>query len=167
MPIVAIWMELEILVLHEVRKRKTNTIWDHLYVESKIWHKRTYLQNRNKLIDIENRLVVAKEEGREFGVRRHTFCVLLVTSQLKMAPECSVEVLARVPSIRGRWCALWRKDTLDRLCSGMSYIAIGMSSLLMNQQYKKIRKVSFNRNTPKATLYIDKNWQKFCDKRLI
>ena len=33
-------------------------------VESKIWHKWTYLQNRNRLTDIEKRLVVAKgEEG--------------------------------------------------------------------------------------------------------
>ena len=34
-------------------------------MESEIWHKWTYLQNRNRLIDIENRLVVAKEWGRE------------------------------------------------------------------------------------------------------
>ena len=31
-------------------------------MESKIWHKRIYLQNRNKLTDMESRLVVAKEE---------------------------------------------------------------------------------------------------------
>ena len=28
-----------------------------------IWHRWTYLQNRNRLIDIENRLVVAKGVG--------------------------------------------------------------------------------------------------------
>ena len=39
-----------------------DTIWYHLYVESKIWHEGAYLQNRNRLIDIENRLVVAKGE---------------------------------------------------------------------------------------------------------
>ena len=49
-------------------------------MESKIWHKRTYLPNRNRLTDIENRLVVAKGErrgnemDREFGVGR---CKLL------------------------------------------------------------------------------------------
>ena len=31
------------------RERKTNTIWYYLYVESKIWHKWTYLRNRNRL----------------------------------------------------------------------------------------------------------------------
>ena len=36
-------------------KRKTN-IWYHLYVESKMLHRWTYLWNRNKLTDIENRL---------------------------------------------------------------------------------------------------------------
>ena len=60
------------------RKRKTNTIWYQLYMESKIWHKWTYLQNRNRLMDIKNRLVVAKGEGGgsgmdgEFGVDRCT-----------------------------------------------------------------------------------------------
>ena len=45
-------------------------------METKIWHKRTYLQNRNRLIDIDSRLMVAKgEEGGggmdwEFGISR-------------------------------------------------------------------------------------------------
>ena len=39
MPFAATWVQLEISVLSEVRKRKTNTIWYHLCVESKIWHK--------------------------------------------------------------------------------------------------------------------------------
>ena len=61
MPFTATWVQLEMIILSEARKRKTNTIWYHLYVESKIWHKWTYLWNR--LTDIENRLVVAKREG--------------------------------------------------------------------------------------------------------
>ena len=36
-------MQLEIIILSEVsQKEKTNTIWYHLYMKSKIWHKRTY-----------------------------------------------------------------------------------------------------------------------------
>ena len=34
-------------------------------MESKIWHKLTYLQNRNRLTDIDNRLVVAKGVGKK------------------------------------------------------------------------------------------------------
>ena len=37
-----------------------------MYVESKIWHKRTY-PNRNRLTDIENRLVVARGDGEGVG----------------------------------------------------------------------------------------------------
>ena len=59
MPFVATGMDLEIIGLSEVSQRKTNNIWYHLYVESKIWHKGTYLWNRNRLKDIENRCVVA------------------------------------------------------------------------------------------------------------
>ena len=81
MPFAATWMDLEIITLSEVRMRKTNATWYHLYVESKIWHKWTYLWNRNRLTDIENRLAVASGEvgvggGKdwEFGISR---CKLL------------------------------------------------------------------------------------------
>ena len=48
----------------EVSQKETDTIY-HLYVESTMWHKGTYVQNRNRLADIEERLVVAKGEGEE------------------------------------------------------------------------------------------------------
>ena len=68
MPFATTQMHLQIIVLSEVsQKNKTNTIWYHLYVESKIWHKSTYLQNRNGFTNIEKRLVVAKERGLEKG----------------------------------------------------------------------------------------------------
>ena len=82
MPFAATQMDLEIFVLSEVSQTKTNIIWCHLYVESKIGHKWTYLQNRNRLTDTEDRLVVAKGErdGRgmdwEFRISR---CKLLYT----------------------------------------------------------------------------------------
>ena len=47
-------------------------------MESKIWHKSPSLQNRNRLADMENRLVVAKGKGlmsrmdREFEASRCT-----------------------------------------------------------------------------------------------
>ena len=35
MPFAATWMQLEIIILSEVRKRKTNILWYRLYEESK------------------------------------------------------------------------------------------------------------------------------------
>ena len=58
MSFTATWMYLEIIILSEVSQKKTNTIWYHLHVESKIQHKWAYLQSRNRLTDIESRLVV-------------------------------------------------------------------------------------------------------------
>ena len=55
-------MDLEIIIQNEVRK--TNTMWYHLYVESKIWHKWTFLQNR--IMDKKTN-VVAKGVGVEEG----------------------------------------------------------------------------------------------------
>ena len=79
MPFVATWMDLEIIILSEVSQRKTNIIWYHLYVGSKKWYKWTDLQNRNRLIDIENKLMVTKGERRgwgginqEFGINKYT-----------------------------------------------------------------------------------------------
>ena len=65
MPFVATWMQLEILILSEVKERQT--LEYHLYVESKIWHRGTYPRNRVRLIDTENRPVVAKGKGEEVG----------------------------------------------------------------------------------------------------
>ena len=45
-------------------EKKTNIIWYHLYVESKKkLFKWIYIQNRNRLIDIKNKLWLPKGEG--------------------------------------------------------------------------------------------------------
>ena len=90
MPFAAAWMDLEIIILSEVSQKEKGkfhmipiSIWYHLYVKSKIWPKWTYLKNRNRLTDVEDRLVVAKGgEGGvdwEFGV---IICKLLYREQM-------------------------------------------------------------------------------------
>ena len=62
MPLATTWMDLEIIILSEVsqtEKDKYHMIL--LYKESKKkWYKWTYLQNRNGLTDIKNKLMVTK-----------------------------------------------------------------------------------------------------------
>ena len=77
MPFAATWMQLEVLILSEVsQKEKVKYHMISLFVKSKTWHKRTYSQNGNRLTDMENRLVVAKEKQGgsgmdwKFGVSR-------------------------------------------------------------------------------------------------
>ena len=55
-------------MLNEIRHSNANTMWYHLYVDSKIWHRWTYLQNRNRLTDIENKLLATKGERGRKGV---------------------------------------------------------------------------------------------------
>ena len=63
MPFAATWMDQEIVILSKVNRQRRN-IWCTLYVESKK-KIRTYLQNRNRLIDIENMVVKGEELGEE------------------------------------------------------------------------------------------------------
>ena len=37
MPFIATWMDPEIIIPNKVSQRNTNTIWYHLYMESKKW----------------------------------------------------------------------------------------------------------------------------------
>ena len=69
MSFAAIWMDLEIIILSEVsqtEKDKCHMI--SLIVELKQkWSKRTYLQNRNRLIDLENKLKATGGKGGRKG----------------------------------------------------------------------------------------------------
>ena len=55
------WMELEIIILSEVRKRKIPYDITYMWNPKKIIQI-NYLQNRNRLTDIENKLMVTKRE---------------------------------------------------------------------------------------------------------
>ena len=69
----ATWMQLEIIILSEVSQKETNTTLCRLNVESKIWHKWIYRQNRKRLTDIEIRLVVNTVAGGWAGGRDYKF----------------------------------------------------------------------------------------------
>ena len=46
----------------EINQTKTNTVWYHLYGESKYKWLYRYMQNRNRPKDIENKFMVTKGE---------------------------------------------------------------------------------------------------------
>ena len=50
----------------EISQRKTNSVCFHLYVKSKKTNTKI-LQNRKRLTDSENKLMVAGEEGNEWN----------------------------------------------------------------------------------------------------
>ena len=63
------WMDLELIIQSEVRKRKTNIIYKCIYMESRRWYCQTYLQSSSGDADTENRLT-DKGEGRKEKMRR-------------------------------------------------------------------------------------------------
>ena len=58
-------MDLEFVILSEVKlDTKTEISFEITYADSKqIWYKRPYLQNRNRLTDLENKLTVTRQGG--------------------------------------------------------------------------------------------------------
>ena len=60
------------IMLSETSQRKTNTVWYHLYVESKKYNKLvTKTNKKGRLTDMENKLPEGrgKEEGGNIGIR--------------------------------------------------------------------------------------------------
>ena len=67
MPFAATQMDWQIVILREESQRRRNILWHPLHAESKKkWYKWIYLQNRKRLTDLENELMVAegKDEGK-------------------------------------------------------------------------------------------------------
>ena len=61
MPFAATWMDLEIVILSEVSDRERQISYDIAYMWNlKKWYKWTYLQNRNRVTDVENTLMVTR-----------------------------------------------------------------------------------------------------------
>ena len=75
MPSAATWMDLEIIILSETEKDKYHMISFVCGIQKK-WYKWTYLENRNRVPDIENkRLPTGKGGGGinwEFGISKYT-----------------------------------------------------------------------------------------------
>ena len=97
--------------------------WYHLYVESKILYKCTYLQNRNRLTDIENRFVAAKVATRkwegsgmewEFGVGRckllHLECISNEVLLYTRGNYVQSLDLCAVSWDRTWWKIIWEKE---------------------------------------------------------
>ena len=80
MPLSATWMQQEIIILSEV-SLKEKELYILLYLESKIWHKWTYLWNRNRNSQktdlwLPRGRVGGRREGWKFEISR---CKLLYT----------------------------------------------------------------------------------------
>ena len=69
MPFSATWMNTEIIKLSVVSHRERQILYDITYMWNiKQVYKSMYLQNRNKLTDIESKLMVTKGESRGGGI---------------------------------------------------------------------------------------------------
>ena len=61
MPLTAIWMELEFVMLSEVSQTKRNIMQYHLYVESKKNDTNALILNTNRFTNLENELKDTRE----------------------------------------------------------------------------------------------------------
>ena len=65
MPPAATWMDLESIRLSEVIQRKTNIMWYHLYVKSKMMREMNLLTKQKETHKLQNKLMVTKGEKWE------------------------------------------------------------------------------------------------------
>ena len=88
-PLRASWIQLEITILSEVNQKEKGKYYVTLFTPGILKKKRykwTYLQNRNRLTDLENEFKVTRRErlGRriyyEFGINIYTVLLLLFSS---------------------------------------------------------------------------------------
>lgn len=80
----------------------------------------------------------------------HFVFFVLVISLLKMAPSTGLKCCLVFLSIRRLWCTLQSKCVLYKLCSGMTYSAVGRE-FKVNESTLYINKVPLNRNTHKTS----------------
>ena len=92
----ATWMDLGIMILNEVRKGKTNTMWYHLYMESKIWHKWTCEWNKHRLTERTDLwLTRGRRAGGgkdwKFGINRSKLLLFICRTDKQWGPTYSTE----------------------------------------------------------------------------
>ena len=69
MPFAATWIDLEVIILSEVSQTEKDKYYDIICMWNlKKLYKLTYLQNRNRLTDLGNKLMVTKGERWGEGI---------------------------------------------------------------------------------------------------
>ena len=91
MPFAATWVQLEISVLSEVRKRKTNTIWYHLYVESKRKVKRKKVKSLSRVRFFVTLWTVAHQVPPSMGFSRQEYWSGLPFPSPRDIPDTGIE----------------------------------------------------------------------------
>ena len=76
-------------------------------------------------------------------------------SLFTMTPKHRAEVLSSIPRCKKAVMYLTEKEYVsDKLPSGLSFSAVNVNSILINQQYT-LNKISLNKNIHKTSLRID------------
>ena len=92
--------------------RETSAVWDHLCVESELWHRRIYLWDRNRFPDTENRLAVAKREvglGRDgLGCCDWQMQTVICRVDKQQGPTVEHRELHSTPRDKPKWKRRWR-----------------------------------------------------------
>ena len=69
------WMDLEVIIRSEVKSQRETQTYKQYMWKLKKSYKRTYLQNRNRVTDVENNLMVnaGEEKERQIGILGLTY----------------------------------------------------------------------------------------------
>ena len=92
-------------------QRRTSTIWGRFHVEPKIWCKCTYLWDRSRLTDVENRLgVVSMGEGKDgLGVWDHQMQTVAARMDKQQGPTEWHRELCSISGGKTLWKRIWKR----------------------------------------------------------
>ena len=140
----ATWMDLETIILNEIRERQTSYGITYMWNLKKVY-KWTYLQNRNRFTEFENKLMVTKGDrwgGGWTGGLGLAYAHCGIWNDWLMGTCCIVQ--GTLPNVL--WWSMWGKNLKK---NGCMYVYNWITLFYIRNYHNIVNQLYFNKNLKK------------------